>query len=115
MSVVTALIALVLLTGLAVGAVGAAIGDRKGMKVAGFFLGFVFGPIGLVVIALLQPSPDESARVARLRGMLECPHCREFIRAGATVCRFCGRDTVPVEPVVDEDALDREWERLNRS
>jgi hypothetical protein len=28
-------------------------------------------------------------------GMQKCPHCAEFIKADAKVCRYCGRDVQP--------------------
>jgi len=102
-------------TSLVLGLVGSWIGSRKDMGTAGFFLGFFLGPVGLVIIALLPPGPAQRDRVARREGMRQCPHCREFIRSEASVCRFCRRDTIPVGDPVDERALDYEWESLYRS
>ncbi len=100
---------------LALGCVGFWIGARKDMAGAGFLLGFFLGPVGLVVIAVMPPRQDQHDRAARRQGMRRCPHCCEFIRAEAGVCRFCRRDTIPVGRPVDENALDSQWESLYRS
>ena len=95
------------------GCAGAVIGASKDMALVGFLLGFFVGPIGLVVIAVLQPTRPQADRVARRQGMVQCPNCREFIRPAATVCHWCRHDTRVLEAEIDESALDREWERFN--
>lgn len=100
--------------GLIFGSIGAAIGKNKGLAVAGFLLGVLCGPIGLVVVAVIQPSQERSDRVAREHGMTQCPHCREYVRPDATVCSHCQRDVAVVNVPVDEAALDREWQLFNQ-
>src|ERR1700716_71237 len=95
------------------GFVGAGIGRDKGLAGPGFLLGFFLGLIGLVVIAVLQPSQERLDRASRERGMMRCPHCKEFMRQGATVCHYCQREISFVETPVDEGALDRAWERYS--
>ena len=95
------------------GCVGAVIGANKDMALVGFLLGFFVGPIGLVVIAVLQPTRAQADRIARRQGMVQCPNCREFIRPAAMVCPWCRRDTRVLAAEIDESALDREWERFN--
>lgn len=79
--------------------IGAMIGSSKGMGSAGFFLGLLLGPIGWIIVAVLQPSTATADRVAVGEGRRPCPHCAEFIRPEANVCRFCGRDVEPVPAV----------------
>jgi len=102
-------------TSLVLGLVGSWIGSKKDMGTAGFLLGFFLGPVGLVIIAVLPPGQAQRDGVDRREGMRQCAHCREYIRAEASVCRFCRRDTIPVGDPVDERALDHQWESLYRS
>jgi hypothetical protein len=65
-------------------------------KGRGFFLGFLLGGllglIGVLVAAFLgsstAPTPEELRRK-------ECPHCKEEMRADASVCPHCQRESTP--------------------
>lgn len=46
--------------------------------------GIVALPVAVVVAFYIDPLPGDRWQ--------RCPHCFEFARAGATVCRHCGRD-----------------------
>jgi hypothetical protein len=69
---------------------------QKGRSAAGFyflsfFLSFFIGI--LVVLALptiSQPSPNDRDQIESVK----CPFCAEWVKAEASVCRFCGRDIV---------------------
>lgn len=65
--------------------IGYVIGDRRGYAITGFVLGLLLGPIGLLII--WASSGD----------LMPCRFCRENVKLGATVCRWCGRDN-PVAP-----------------
>jgi hypothetical protein len=45
---------------LVLGVVGAVIGDMNGMLGTGFWLGFLLGPVGLVIVACLPPVTNTS-------------------------------------------------------
>jgi hypothetical protein len=65
------------------GVIGAALASEKGRGAAGFWLGFVFGPIGILIALLLKPS---------VSGLKPCPFCAELIQPAALKCRFCNAD-----------------------
>lgn len=54
---------------------------RRRSMGAGFVLGFLFGPVG-IVIAKLLPEGGPKKR---------CPACAELIKADAVVCKHCGQ------------------------
>jgi len=71
---------------IACGIVAAIIGSGKGEGCAGFILGVVLGPIGILLA--LASSGNRRA----------CPYCKEMIHREALVCPRCQRD-LPISPV----------------
>jgi len=90
------------------GGVGYWIGSGKGRGGLGFVLGLLFGVIGWLIVALLQPTVDvEERRIALLAAAVHgdefasangrpCPWCAEIIKPAASVCRYCNREVQPV-------------------
>jgi hypothetical protein len=90
------------------GTIGTLIGQPKGLENAGLFLGAALGPIGLIIIAVMEPTVEVRAKreaevAMRVSGgpgeIRPCPWCAETIKRAAVVCRHCGRDveSVPVD------------------
>lgn len=90
------------------GTIGNLIGRPKGRENAGWFLGAALGPIGLIIIAVMEPTVEVRAKreaevAMRVSGgpgeTRLCPWCAETIKRAAVVCRHCGRDveSVPVD------------------
>jgi hypothetical protein len=67
----------ILVLSLVFGLIGSVVGQRKDASFAGFVLGALFGPFG-ILFALLS------------RGNLrQCPHCQSWVSKKASVCRHC--------------------------
>lgn len=85
---------------------GAMICEGKGRSAAlGLFLGLLFGPIGVIICALLGKDESELAQRALKEGkMKECPACAELVKRDANVCRYCGHDFTPEPKDLPESA-----------
>lgn len=64
------------------GAIGMAIGQRKGRTLAGLVWAMILGPLGWLVVALGPnlggPKTDK------------CPHCAGIVPVGQPKCNHCG-------------------------
>jgi hypothetical protein len=104
--------------------VGFVIGSGKGKGRAGFWLGFFLGPIGWIVIAVMQPTEaaerERGARSSVLQTGTQsesssigsetrvCPYCAETIKSAAIKCRYCGSTVEPPaapQPKVNRPAI----------
>lgn len=80
--------------------------SRKGRSGAGFFFLSFFISFVIALIIVLVISPTDQARLSVQAGNVgkvgpvQCPHCRELIRPDANVCKHCGKDVVPVLPLL---------------
>ena len=61
------------------GVIAGIIGTRKGQRRSAFVIGFLFGPLG-IVLALVRKGDRR-----------ECPHCRELVHQEARACPHCQR------------------------
>jgi hypothetical protein len=76
---VVGLIFVILVVALVFGAIGSAIGSGKGRGTAGFWLGFFLGAIGLIIVAVMQPTPQaEAERLVQVQAALGGQHVRNM-------------------------------------
>jgi len=98
-----ALIAIIVVSWLISGLIGAAIGSTRGRSGAGFVLGAFLGFFGWIIVAMMGPTAAHEARRSAEVSALQrpsltaavsrldrpCPWCGEDIKRSAKICRFC--------------------------
>jgi hypothetical protein len=75
--------------GIACGIVAAMIGSRKGVGRAGFSVGILLGPIGILIAIFMEGNRKE------------CPYCKELIHKDARVCPHCQREVMGSHTDID--------------
>jgi hypothetical protein len=73
------------------GFVGAAIAESRGHGCAGLIMGFLFGPLGILIALAMPPN-------YKGMGKKQCPYCREWIDPLAIKCPKCQSDLRPKCP-----------------
>jgi len=88
------------------GILGAVIASSKGGSgVAGFLVGFLLGPIGVIITLFMGNAARKEAAELAEGSAKKCPHCAELIKREAVVCKHCGRDiAVTAAPPTGEAA-----------
>lgn len=86
----------IFLVAILIGLVPALVAKSKGRS---FVLWWIYG-VALFIIALphslIMKTNLQGVEKQHIRdGLKKCPSCAEFIKADASVCRFCGRDVAP--------------------
>lgn len=86
------MIVVYLMIGLLCGAIAIPIAQAKGREGgSGFLLGFLLGPIGILIVAILSPN-TKALEDSELRSGIRkrCPDCAETVLKEARKCKHCG-------------------------
>lgn len=69
------------------------VGSGKGRTGAGWALGLLLGPIGLIIIFIMPANTEKyEARAVNSGEMKKCPFCAELVKQEAVVCKHCGKE-----------------------
>lgn len=80
--------------------VGGLVGSNKGKTGTGIVLSLLLSWVGVIIVAVLQPSPEfvaekkkeEENQLLQRGTMKKCPDCGELIKNEAKVCKHCGKE-----------------------
>lgn len=75
------------------GAVAAMIAsDKGGNGMAGFLVGFLLGPLGIVAAFFMGDEKAKEQRQIEAGDSKKCPQCSELVKFDALVCKHCGNE-----------------------
>jgi hypothetical protein len=70
--------------------------DRGGSGVAGFLVGALLGPLGVVAAFFMGDAQVVEQGQIKAGISKKCPRCSELVKPDAQVCKHCGHEFVEV-------------------
>ena len=68
------------------GIVGAFVAGSKGRSKLGWFVICAVCPFCIIIIILLSPAKEIKGKYK------QCPACKEFVKWGASICKYCHKE-----------------------
>lgn len=68
------------------------VSNKGGSGVAGFFVGALLGPLGIIIALFMGSATGQIERQVASGEMKKCPMCAEAVLAEAVICKHCRHD-----------------------